>query len=65
MNDINHWSHLVANAFQSILGTNKERVDQIYRWVKSLFDEVPTEDPDYEGIYQEIEEACKPYFRPE
>ncbi len=65
MNDINHWSHLVGNVFQSILGSNQERVEQIYQWVLSLIDEIPTEDPDFEDLHRKIEEYCKPYFRKE
>jgi hypothetical protein len=70
---LTHWSHLVGNVFQSILGSNQERVDIITKWLESYIEEVVAYNnyfnySDIEIEYtlrEKIEEYCRPYFRKE
>lgn len=58
--DLSHWSNLVGNVFQSILGENEDRVDIIHKWVLSLLKE--QKDLTQEELHNRIREYCKPYF---
>lgn len=62
---LTHWSHLVGNIFQSISGTNQERINIICKWLDSFVDEMVNDICINCSLQDKVEEYCSPYFRKE